>query len=879
MAQSLRILALEDVATEVTRAAYELKRAGLTCMIERVETESGFRRGLSGKPDLILSDFSLPRFDGLLALRIAQTETPEIPFIFVSGTLGEERAIEALKCGATDYVLKSNLARLGPVVVRALQENHDRRAARRAEQRFRDLVQTSLDWIWELDIDGRYVFSSPGVEAMLGVSVEEVLGSHYSKYVHEDDRALIDGALRSLGVQKGSHVARFRHQDGSYRWLERIALTLIDEQGLTTGFRGSDRDITVRKLQAERIERLSRLHVMLSGVNTAVLRIKDRQSLLQEVCRIATTLGGYRNAGILLIESGTAIVRPTAIEGAHAFESFTLTARRGASGFANLTEQALSTRTPAICNDVANSSECMQLCEQCDLRADALRWGYRACAALPLIVDGTAIGTLNLHASEVGAFNEEEVGVLSQTAGSLSFALQYLEKEGAAEFLAYFDPMTGLARRGLFCERLVRTLSAEIPPAAFSVLVFDVERLGALNDRLGRHGGDRLLQLVAERLKCAIPDLTRLAYFGNGCFGIVVANMHGTGDATGVIQAPLTRLFDQRFVVDGQEVHVAVRAGVAQYPADSTTADGVVQSAELAVKSAKESGERYVPYVASMNADLQHRMTLEQQLRRALEEQQFILHYQPKVSIQTGAIVGAEALLRWNDPGRGLRSPAEFIPILESSGLIIEVGQWVISQAVTDTLAWRAAGLRSVPFAVNVSTRQLKRRDFVDSVLRATTPLGAAGCSLDIEITENALMEDLGASSDKLKRLQAAGIGIAIDDFGTGHSSLGRLGKLAVDYLKIDRSFIADLHTTPSNQSIVSTIIALGRSFALTVIAEGVETVEELAVLRRLKCHEFQGYLNAKPMPLAALQSLVMNSTAVLKDVSRHYQRSYSDAC
>jgi diguanylate cyclase (GGDEF)-like protein/PAS domain S-box-containing protein len=868
MDRSLQILALEDVATEVTRAARELERAGIVCALERVDTESAFRRGLEGRPDVILSDFTLPRFDGLRALRIAQAEAPDIPFIFVSGTLGEERAIEALKLGATDYVLKTNLARLGPVVLRALQECQDRRAARRAEQRFRDLVQTSQDWIWELDVDGRYVFSSPGVEDILGVGVDEMVGSHHSRLVHDDDRPLIEGALRSLGARErrsSSLTARFRHCDGSFRWLERHALALIDDHGLITGFRGTDRDITVRKLQGERIERLNRVHVMLSSINAAILRIRDRQELLQETCRIAATLGGYPNTGILLIEPGTATVRPVALEGehAHAFRPFALTVRRGASDFGSLTEQALSTRAPAVCNDLAKTSETVHL------REEALGWGYRACAALPLIVDGTAIGTLNLHAYEVGAFNEEEIGVLAQVAGSLSFALQYLEKEGAAEFLAYFDPMTGLARRSLFCERLARTISmTTVPVPALSVVVLDVERLGALNDRYGHHGGDRLLQLMAERLKGAIPDTTRLAYFGHGSFGVVVTDTDGSERATEAAQTALARLFDQSLMIDGQEIRLAIRAGAARCPADSTTADGLLQNAEMAVKTAKESGERYLPYVARMNVDLHRRMTLEQQLLRALEERQFVLYYQPKVLLETGAIIGAEALLRWNDPDKGLRSPAEFIPILESSGLIVEVGQWVLAQAVTDALAWHAANLPTVPFAVNVSPRQLKGRDFVDSVLRTTAPLSAVGRALDLEITENALMEDLDASTDKLKRLKAAGLGIAIDDFGTGHSSLGRLARLAVDSLKIDRSFIAGLDVTPSNRTIVSTIVALARSFDLTVIAEGVETPKELAVLRRLKCHEFQGYLAGKPMPAGALQALVTESGAVLRHVS-----------
>jgi PAS domain S-box-containing protein/diguanylate cyclase (GGDEF)-like protein len=863
---SLRILAVEDVATDIVRAERELTRAGLTFEIDRVDTEPAFRRGLEPPPDLIMSDFSLPRFDGLSALRIAQAEAPDIPFIFVSGTLGEERAIEALRMGATDYVLKSNLSRLGPVVIRALQENRDRRAAKRAEQRFRDLVQTSPDWIWELDVDGRYVYSSPGVGDILGFEADKMLGAHHSDYVHPQDRALIEGALRSLGAQGRTllrHTARFRHCDGSYRWLERHSLAVVDDHGCIIGFRGTDRDITVRKQQAERIGRLNRVHAMLSSINTAVLRVRDRRELLKEVCRIASTQGGYPAAAVILADAG--IARTVAVEGTRAscYQNFSFTVRPNPTSFASLTEEALLTGRPVVCNDLNDPTKNIYG------RAEAIQDGLCACSVWPLIVDGTVIGTLNLDSAEVDAFDEEELALLGQVAGSLSFALQYIEKEGAAEFLAYFDPMTGLARRGLFCERLARTLSSETASVApLSLLVLDVERLSALNDRYGRHGGDRLLQLIAERLKVYSPDSTRLAYFGSGCFGIVVVDTDGPGRSMDAAPASLSHLFDRPLSVDAQDVKIAVRIGAARYPDDSTTADELLQNAEMAAKSAKESGDRYLRFATRMNTDVQRRMTLEQQLVRALEERQFVLYYQPKVSLATGTIVGAEGLLRWSDPEKGLRSPADFIPVLESSGLIVDVGQWVIAQAVADTLAWHEADLPMVPFAVNVSTRQLKGRDFVESVLGAIAPLRAIRRGIDIEITESALMEDLDASADKLKALKAAGIGIAIDDFGTGHSSLGRLARLAVDSLKIDRSFIAGLDAAPSNQTIVSTIISLAQSFKLAVIAEGVETRKELAVLRRLKCTQFQGYLAGKPMPLGALLSLVTESGGVLQHVA-----------
>jgi PAS domain S-box-containing protein/diguanylate cyclase (GGDEF)-like protein len=853
----LRVLALEDITTEAELVRRELERAGLPCTIARVETEPDFRRGLADRPDIILSDFSLPAFDGLSALAIARAEAPDVPFIFVSGTLGEERAVEALKLGATDYVLKMNLARLGPVVSRALQEFRDRRAAGLADQRFRDLVQTSADWIWETDAEGRYVFSSPGVEAILGLRADELLGHHHLEYVQEEDRALVQDAYRSLGTRGGrvsSLVARWRHRDGSCRWLERYTLALIDSRGLITGYRGTDRDITVRRQQEQHIARLSRIHVMLSSISSAILRVRERHELLQEVCRIGI-VGGYSHTAIYLIEPGTSTARPAAADGEHADEvkPFGIGLRASDTKFSSLMGQALATGLPAACNDLSGAAQDM------NFRDTALSWGTRACAVLPLRVDATVIGVLILHSKEVGAFTQDEIDVLSQVAGSLSFALQYLEREGAAEFLAYFDPMTGLARRGLFIERLARALTSlrATPTASALLCVLDIEQLGALNDRYGRHVGDRLLQVIAEKLKTAARSPTDLAYFGNGRFGVTALGSESAESDAGALYARISGLFEHEFLVDGHEIRVAIRCGTAQLAVDCSTGDAFLQNAEVALKRAKEAGEAHVTYVPSLKINLRRRLSLEEKLRRALDEQQFELHYQPKISLETGSIAGAEALLRWREPGIGLRPPAEFIPVLEASGLIIDVGHWVIRQAVLDTMALHTEALPRVPIAINVSTRQLRRPDFVDAVIVATAPLREIGRSLDIEITENALMEDLSASADKLNRLRETGHGVAIDDFGTGHSSLDRLSRLAVDALKVDRTFVTGLDTAPQKRAIVSMVIALAHTFGLVAIAEGVETARELQALRHLNCDQFQGYLAAKPVPAHAFRRLL----------------------
>jgi PAS domain S-box-containing protein/diguanylate cyclase (GGDEF)-like protein len=858
LASPIAIVHVEDRPEEAALTAHALKRGGIECEIERVDTQSAFRRALKTRPDVILSDFTLPTFDGMSALRIAREISPDTPFIFVSGTIGEERAIDALKHGATDYVLKSNLARLAPAILRALDESRARLAGKQAEQRFRDLVQTSQDWIWELDVDYRYVFSSPGVREILGVEPTTIVGCYHTALVHEDDGIVLDGALRQLradGERSLLMSARWTHADGSVRWLERHALAVVDDHGMLTGFRGTDRDVTIRKRQEDRINRLNRAHVVLSSINTAVLRIRDRTELLREACRITVTQGGYPTVGVLLVDPGTATARTVAVAGENSvlFRDFQVAMRPNAAEFSSLTEQALCTGVPVTCNDLTDASRHVYG------REHSLRSGMKAISIWPLGVDGTVIGAMYLYSTETGAFDEEETKVLGQVAGSLSFALQYLEKEGHAEYLTYFDPMTGLARRALFCERLARSLAPDESAGSGenAVFVLDVERLGTINDRYGRHCGDRLLQLLAERLKGVVDDPTRLGYFGNGRFGLRVGGSFGPGAAVDRARQDLKQLTASSLVVDGNEIRLSLRVGAARFPNDSALADGLVQSAELAVKSAKTSGSRFVDYAAEMNADLQHRMTVEQQLRRALEDRQFLLYYQPKIATDSGQVTGVEALLRWQDPEHGLRSPADFIPVLEESGLIIDVGEWVIQQAVADSLDWHQRGLPVAPIAVNVSPLQFRRPEFVDSLLAAMEPLAKIGRRLDIELTESALMDNLDSAAAALNRLRSAGIGIAIDDFGTGYSSLSRLLRVPLDYLKIDRSFVSRLDSTPTNYSVVATIIALARSFGLLAIAEGVETEAELRVLQRLGCAQFQGYFAAKPMPARELRTLL----------------------
>jgi EAL domain-containing protein (putative c-di-GMP-specific phosphodiesterase class I) len=306
---------------------------------------------------------------------------------------------------------------------------------------------------------------------------------------------------------------------------------------------------------------------------------------------------------------------------------------------------------------------------------------------------------------------------------------------------------------------------------------------------------------------------------------------------------------DHPFNLDDAVFRITAKVGVALFPDDGADADTLFKNAEAALKNAKAGGNRYLFYTQTMTETVAGNLTLENQLRQALDNEEFVLHYQPKVNFVSGMVTGAEALIRWNDPRTGLVPPGRFIPILEETGLIHEVGRWALRRALADYLRWRSAGLAAVRIAVNVSPLQLRNRGFIAEIVQAIGIDAQAAAGLELEITESLIMEDVKRNIASLQAIRALGVTIGIDDFGTGFSSLAYLAKLPVDTLKIDRSFVTDMTAGPQGLALVSTIINLAHSLKLNVVAEGVETEEQSRLLRLLDCDEMQGYLFSKPVP------------------------------
>jgi PAS domain S-box-containing protein/diguanylate cyclase (GGDEF)-like protein len=861
----IRLLMLEDAATDAELALRQLRRDGLQIDARRAETREDFIAELMrAKPDLILSDYSLPQFDGFSALAIAHERAPDVPFIFLSGTIGEETAIEALKRGAIDYVLKTNLNRLGPAVRRALDEARTRTAHRHAESRFRDLIEYAPHAIVVLNQRGEIEIVNAQLESLFGYRRDELIGMKSETLLPGPfdewfERLAHDGPLQDADAPRTLSFEAVASRKDRTEFPAEISLSPL-QTGDGLWISGVIRDISERKEQESRIARLSRIHTVLAGINNAIVRIRDRQHFLDEVCRIAVEDGQFAAAWIGMLDSKSLRIRPVAcagigsdfLKGLEVSIDERLAIGHGPSG------TALRTRCGSVIHDIETDEHAVPW------RASLLERGYRSACAMPLLIEGRPIGSLVLYARQKHVFGEDDLRLLSMVAADISFALDHFSKEERLNYLAYFDPLTGLPNRSLFQDRLAQLIASEADRERDSVAIvfFDLDRFRNINESFGRVATDDLLREVARRLQGVLPDPGFLARIHADCFAFALKDVKSEADIIALLERKIAPRLAEPVAPLDKDVRITGTSGIVLYPADGRDVDVLLRNAEAALKNAKAARLPYLFYTAAMNARAAEKLSIENRLRRALEQEHFVLHYQPKVDLATGKIVGLEALIRWQEPGGELVLPEKFIHILEETGLIVDVGYWVIARAHRQSREWSERGVEPPRIAVNVSQLQIRQKDFVRHILRmlGVTEPGA----LELEITESLFMQgdDQETARAKLASLRERGITMAIDDFGTGYSSLSYIAHLPIDTLKIDRSFVADMATSPDHMAIVSTIISLAHALNLKVVAEGVETVEQCRLLKSLDCDQIQGYLYGRTVPPEEIESRLMQQQA-----------------
>ena len=461
---------------------------------------------------------------------------------------------------------------------------------------------------------------------------------------------------------------------------------------------------------------------------------------------------------------------------------------------------------------------------------------------------------LPIEINAVGVYNESNLGKKQKTKfiGTYGIARDISDRIQAEEiirFQAYHDMLTRLPNRTLLKDRLNQAISqAKRNNNRLAVLFLDLDRFKVVNDTLGHMIGDQLLQAVSMRLKKCVREGDTLARIGGDEFTLLLPEVHSRFDSEHVAQKIIAAL-QAPFSIDGHEFFVGTSIGIAHYPEDGHTMETLIKHADIAMYHVKGNGKNgYQFYSNNMNEIYSRHMSLENDIRRALQNQQFRIVYQPQVNIDNGEIIAMEALIRWEHPTRGTISPCEFISLAEETGLIQPIGEWVLKRACRDLAHWRAAGLTSIRLAVNLSASQLEDENIVEVIVNELEKNHIPPDKLEIEITENILMKDIENGINKLNRISRHGVKIAIDDFGTGYSSLNYLKRLPIDTLKIDRSFIHDMENNEEDSSIIRAIIAMAKGLNLNIISEGVETQQQLEKLREWRCKNAQGFLFGRPM-------------------------------
>jgi len=719
--------------------------------------------------------------------------------------------------------------------------------------RFVAAMDASPDAIVLIDRDTmRFVHVNDAACRFHGESREKVLASNPWEPIGHT-RASLEDAYDSLILDGGvsEPVEILLEREGAPRlWIE------LRRHARCIGGRWTIvvlmRDVTSRKEVESRIIYLNRVHAVLSGINALIVRVRDREELFRESCRIAVEQGALAIAWIAMVDAHSNKLVPAASAGGHD-ELITAISRRldansvESPGNSRPTE-VISTKKAFVSNDSQNDP-------RVSFPEIHAKLGVRSIAILPLMVADEAVGVFSLYASERGFFHDDHLRLLTQLAGDVAYAIAQIKKQDRLDYLAYYDVLTGLANRNLFLERVTQYVHTS--PGAkhkLALCLFDLERFKNVNDSLGRAAGDALLRQMGAWLSSHADDEINVARIDADRFALVMPAVADEEEAAHVLEELVKEFSNHSFVLNDTAYRLAVKIGVAICPDDGPDAESLFKHAEAALKKAKAGGDRYLFYAQKMTETVVIRLNLENRLRRALEFDEYVLHYQAKIDVASGKLVGAEALIRWHDPRTGLVPPVRFISILEETGLIHEVGRWALKRAMEDYLRWRSAGLPAVRIAVNLSPPQLRHRDFVPEVQRIVGMGEDAAAGLELEITESLIMQDVQLSIANLQALRLMGVRVAIDDFGTGFSSLSYLAKLPVDTVKIDRSFVQEMIKGKDGLRLVSIIINLAHSLNLNVVAEGVETHQQLRLLRLLGCDEMQGFLVSKPLPAAAFE-------------------------
>jgi diguanylate cyclase (GGDEF)-like protein/PAS domain S-box-containing protein len=723
---------------------------------------------------------------------------------------------------------------------------------RESEERFRLIAENVGDLVAMVDTEGRRIYNSPSFRTLFNNN-EIQPDTDSFKEIHDDDRERVKAIFRDTvrtGVGQRTEF-RFLLKDGSIRHIESEGRVIRDPAGTVRKVVLVSRDISERKHaeQREKMEHaVTRVLAESETLSEAIPRI------VQTICETLSWDCGARwsmderKKAICCVETWSI---PSKAVTQFISEVRKLTFQPTNKG---LVRQVWVNGKPHWIPDVSRDEGF----QRAQLAANA---GLHGAFAFPILAGNVTLAVLEFYSHEI---RNPDPSLLQMVRVIGSQIGQFMARKQAEENLLYVathDTLSGLPNRYMFNQRFAHALqNAQRYRKSMALLFLDLDRFKFVNDTLGHPFGDRLLQEVAGRLRLCLRESDTIARFGGDEFVALIEDFAAPGDVISVAQKILHAM-RWPFMLEGETCHMTASIGISLYPNDGADFASLLKNADIATYRAKEQGKNtYLFYSEEMNDHLSARIAKETRLQGALERNEFILHYEPKVEINTGRITGMEALIRWQHPELGLLPPLEFIGYAENSGLIVPIGAWVLRTACVQnqTLQGRAP----LTVSVNLSARQFEDKHLLREIERALGESALKPNCLELEITESMVMRDIQSSKKILDGIKSMGIRLAIDDFGTGYSSLVSLKRFPFDCIKIDRSFIKDIPQDPDDVAITQAIIAMAHSLRLKVIAEGVETQEQLDFLTEHGCHEFQGYFFRKPQPAEDFSKLLRDNVA-----------------
>lgn len=807
MSTEPHILIVEDSDDDLELLLRDMKRAGMQPTYHRVDTADGVREALGRERfDIVLSDYNLPQHD-FSDIRKAVSECdPDLPIIVVSGSIGEENAVALMREGVGDFILKGSTSRLIPAIRREIAAAEQHLARRESDRRFRDIVEVSGDWIWETDSAHRYTFFSnkfsdsewPDPAACLGRTSWEVAGADLDTDEHWRAHVADLEARREFR----SFLVPFVAPSGSRHHVSMSGLPVFDRNGKFRGYRGAATDETPI------VEAFWRAEEAESLLRDAVESISEGFVIFDSDDRIVTVNEAYRK---LFPEVVDLLVPGTRYE--------------------DLLRAAVQR---SVYPEAANREEEW---------LEATRDDHR---------DLSGNNVYRLSGGRWALVTERRMsngGIAGLTMDIT--ALKTAEAE--LDHLTSHDGLTGLPNQALFAELLAQALDRiGRSGGALATVCLELSSLTDIRDTHGIETGDAAIREVARRLLDMTATGEAVAHLGGGQFLLLLTGMKSDSDALDIVERILPR-FERSFPGSRAEIPLRVAFGVSTAPGDTREPDAIIRNASTAMHRAKNTPARpYQFYSSEMTKAAVLRSGLESDLRRAVENDELFLVYQPQVEAQSFDLVGAEALARWRHPVRGLIAPCDFIPIAEQTGLIVPIGQQLLRLACRQVQAWHDKGQRPPPISVNLSAVQLSDPKLEDSIVSILEETGAPPTAIKLELTESAILNDARTAMSTMRRLSSRGISFALDDFGIEHSALSHLSELPIDTLKIDRSFLVKMTADRGHAALYQAIVAMAHSLGMTAVAEGIELPGQLTYLQAHGCDVLQGFLFSPPVTAEA---------------------------